>query len=328
MSNRLTDLVWDFGVLVTELLVLLVVVTALLGFAARRMGVARLQDWLGGGRIRGALKGTLLGLLTPFCTYTAIPVFAGMISARVRTATVASFLLGSPLTDPVIIVVLVPLFGWKVAAIYTVTTSVSVFLIAVAADAANLERHLRPLRSRTLVKPAPGPQPATDTLECRGTECATRPDPFTNPDPWGGWRSEGRTALRYALGQGRALVLPMIVAAAVAVALLGFTPQELIARWAGPDNPLAVPAAALLGAPFYVSTAAFLPIAATLHSNGMGLGAVIALTVSAAGVNLPELALLSRMITPRLLAGYTLAILAVATTTGYLITAALGYLAP
>jgi uncharacterized membrane protein YraQ (UPF0718 family) len=319
MSHRLTDLAGEFGVLVTELLVLLVVVTALLGLTARRMGVARLQDWLGGGRIRGALKGTLLGLLTPFCTYTAIPVFAGMISARVRTATLASFLLGSPLTDPVIIVALVPLFGWKVAAVYTVTTSVCVFLIAIAADAAHLERHLRPPRSRTLVRTEVRPQHAIDAREYCDTDCAIRPDPFTNPDAWGGLRIEGRTALRYALSQGRALVLPMIAAAAVAVALLGFTPQDLIARWAGPDNPLAIPAAALLGAPFYVSTEAFLPIAATLHSNGMGLGAVIALTVSAAGVNVPELALLSRMMTPRLLASYTLAILTVAIITGYLI---------
>ena len=247
-----------------------------------------------------------------------------MLSARVRTATTASFLLGSPLTDPIIIVLLVPLFGWKVAVVYTVTTSVSVFLIAVAADAAHLERYLRPLRPRTLVTSgvsAPAPQQASDTGECHATDCATRPDPFTDSEPWGGWRFEGRNALRYALGQAHALVLPMIAAAAIAAALLGFIPQELIARWAGPDNPLAIPAAAVLGTPFYVSTEAFLPIAATLHVNGIGLGAVIALTVSAAGVNVPELALLARMMKARLLAGYTLAILAVATVTGYLVAA-------
>jgi uncharacterized protein len=113
----------------------------------------------------------------------------------------------------------------------------------------------------------------------------------------------------------------MVAAAALAAVLLGFIPQELIARWAGPDNPLAIPAAAVLGTPFYVSTEAFLPIAATLHATGMGLGAVIALTVSAAGVNVPELALLARMMKPRLLAGYTLAILAVATVTGYFVAA-------
>jgi uncharacterized protein len=98
-------------------------------------------------------------------------------------------------------------------------------------------------------------------------------------------------------------------------------PQVVIARWAGPDTSLAIPAAAVLGTPFYVSTEAFLPIAATPHANGMGLGAVIALTVSAAGVNVPELALLALMMKARLLAGYTLAILAVATVTGYLVAA-------
>lgn len=319
MGERLTDLAWDFGVLVVELLVLLVVITALLGLAARWLGVARLQQWLGGGRIRGALKGTLLGLLTPFCTYTAIPVLAGMINARIRTATVASFLLGSPLTDPVIVVALIPLFGWKVAVVYTVTTSVSVFLIAIAADAAHLDRYIRPVRSGALAGPARPQEPIGAPEACAGGCSSQNEDPFTNTAPWGGWRIEGGSAVGYALGQGRALALPMIVAAAVAAALLGLVPQDLVARWAGSGNPVAIPAAAVLGAPFYVSTEAFLPIAVGLHTNGVGLGAVIALTVSAAGVNIPELGLLSRMMAFRLLLGYTFAIVAVATITGYLI---------
>lgn len=319
MSDHLAPLAWEFSVLVVELLVLLVVITALLGLVARRMGVARLQRWLGGGRVRGALKGTLLGLLTPFCTYSAIPVLVGMINARIRTSTVASFLLGSPLTDPVIVVALIPLFGWQVALVYTVTTSACVFLIAIAADATHLERHLRPVRSRAVAASAGPMEPIEAPSSCESACASRNADPFTAIAPWEGWRTEGRAALRYALSLCRALALPMIVAAAVAAALLGFVPQELIVRWAGPDNPFAIPAAAILGTPFYVSTGAFLPIAWGLHDNGMGLGAVIALTVSAAGMNVPELGILSRMMAPRLLLGYTLAIITVATLTGYLI---------
>lgn len=80
-----------------------------------------------------------------------------------------------------------------------------------------------------------------------------------------------------------------------------------------------MPAAAALGAPFYVSTEAFLPIAAGLHNSGMELGAVFALVISAAGVNLPELALLSRTMRPRLLAAYTAAVASSALAAGYLI---------
>ena len=79
----------------------------------------------------------------------------------------------------------------------------------------------------------------------------------------------------------------------------------------------------VLGAPFYVSTESFLPVAAALHTSGMGLGAVFALVISAAGVNLPELALLARLMRPSLLAAYVTAVVGMAITAGYLIPAIL-----
>lgn len=90
-------------------------------------------------------------------------------------------------------------------------------------------------------------------------------------------------------------------------------------QFAGSDNPLAVPTAAVLGAPFYVSTEAFLPIASALHAGGMSIGAVFALVISAAGINLPELALLSRLMRPRLLTAYITAVVSLAIAAGYLI---------
>lgn len=111
----------------------------------------------------------------------------------------------------------------------------------------------------------------------------------------------------------------MLLAVGVAALIAGVVPDQLLARLAGPDDPLAVPAAALLGAPFYVSTEAFLPVAAALYANGMALGATFALVVSAAGVNVPELALLGRFMRPALLAAYTATVVGVAIVAGYLV---------
>ena len=129
----------------------------------------------------------------------------------------------------------------------------------------------------------------------------------------------GPRGFAYSLDLTRGLAVPIVLAVAVAAAIIGVVPEQLIARLAGPDNPAAVPTAALLGAPFYVSTEAFLPIAAALHERGMTLGATFALVISAAGVNLPELGLLSRIMTPALLTAYAVAVIAVAITAGYLI---------
>lgn len=314
MSERIAEAALNFAVLLAELAVLMLAVAVLLAFAARRLGVARLRGWLGGGMLRGALKGVLLGFVTPFCTYSAIPVVAGMISARIQTATIAAFLLASPLLDPLVVVVLLALFGWQATLAYAAVTLVAVLLAALAADAARLERHLQPAR----VLAGPTAPPATDlTPNCAPDGAGL--DPFSDESPWRGWRAEARPSLRYALDLVRGLAVPMVIAVGIAAAIVGFVPQDLVARWSGPDNPLAVPVAALLGVPFYVSTAAFLPIASALHASGMALGAVFALVISAAGVNIPELALLSRLLSPRLLAAYILSIVAVAVVVGYLV---------
>lgn len=312
MGEQVADAVLQFAVMLSELMVLMLTVSALLAVGARRIGVARLRGWLGGGRLRGALKGIVLGFVTPFCTYSAIPVLVGMINAHIQTATIVGFLLSSPLLDPLVVVVLLALFGWQATLAYIVVTFAAVLVAALTADAVHLERRLEPASTggtaATTGDPAPDCAPGRETS-----------DPFSDETPWRGWRAEVRPAVRYALTLVRGLAVPMVIAVAIAIAIIGYVPQDLVGRWAGPDNPLAVPVAALLGVPFYVSTAAFLPIASALHTGGMALGAVFALVISAAGVNIPELGLLSRLLSPRLLASYTLAIVGVAVAVGYLV---------
>jgi uncharacterized protein len=302
----------DFGTLFVELLVLLYTVSAGLALAARRLGLVRLQRWLGGGRWAGAVKGAGVGFVLPFCTYSAIPVFVAMVEARARAATLAGFLLAAPLLDPVVLAVLVLLFGWSATLAYAAVTAVTVLVLALVADRLQLDRLLR----------APTPAragAATATPTAAAHPSCRRPDPFGDVAAWRGAGPELRAACSYALGLVRSLLVPMLVAVAGAAAIVGLVPDEFVARIAGPSNPLAVPAAALLGAPFYVSTEAFLPIASALHVSGMGIGAVFALVVSAAGVNLPELTLLSRFLRPRLLVTYTAAVVGVAVAAGYLV---------
>jgi uncharacterized protein len=301
-----------FGGLFLELLVLMFAVSAVLALAVRCAGLGRIQRWLGGSRVAGALKGMGIGFVIPFCTYSAIPAFVGMVDARVRTATLAGFLLAAPVLDPLVLAVLLLLFGWQATLAYALVTAVAMFLLALLADALRVERRLRPAGRRIGAAVGAAP-PAGMADDCRTV------DPFSDDQAWRGLAAETRDAARYAAGLVRGLVLPMALAVAVAAAIVGFVPDQLLARLAGPDNPLAVPTAAVLGGPFYVSTEAFLPVASALHASGMGLGAVFALVLSAAGVNLPELALLSRLMRPGLLAAYATAVVGAAITAGYLV---------
>jgi uncharacterized protein len=311
VSDVLAGTAVEFAVLLIELLVLLFAVSGALALAARRSGVARLQRWLGGGRVTGSLKGMGVGFVVPFCTYSAIPAVVAMIDARVRTATMAGFLLSAPLLDPLVLAVLVLLFGWEVTLAYTVIAAGVVFVLALGADALRAERMLRPVFRTAGAAVGAAGRPAPEG------PCV--PDPFGSEQPWRGLRPEVRAAAAYAGQVLRGLAAPMVLAVAAAAAIVGFVPEQWLVGVAGPGNPLAVPAAAVLGAPFYVSAEAFLPVASALHAGGMAIGATFALVISAAGVNLPELALLSRLMRPPLLAAYTAAVVGAAVVTGYLI---------
>ncbi|HVM13255.1 MAG TPA: permease [Egibacteraceae bacterium] len=316
MSGGWGAFAWEFGVLLVELVVLLFVVSAALTLAARRAGVARLQRWLGGSRMTGTLKGMGVGFFVPFCTYSAIPAFVGMVEARVRTATLAGFLLAAPVLDPLVLAMLMLLFGWQLTLAYTVVTAGAVFALALAADALAAERLLRPTRLRAAT--AVGGE-ALHAAAPDGADAACSSDPFGDQQPWRGLRAEGYLATTYAAGLVRRLAVPMVLAVAVAAGIVGFVPEELLSRLAGPHNALAVPVAAVLGVPFYVSAEAFLPIASALNASGMGIGATFALVISAAGVNVPELALLSRLLRAPLLAAYAAAVAGVAVAAGYLV---------
>lgn len=311
MSVDAAALVGQFGVLLIELLVLLFLVSGALALLARRAGTARLQRWMGGSRLAGSAKGMAAGFVVPFCTYSAIPVVVAMFDARVRTATVAGFLLAAPVLDPLMLAVLWLLFGWQATLAYAAVTAGAVFLMALATDALRAERLLHPMRRH-----------AGATLVTTGgvaPDVGCTADPFGDEQPWQGWRPEARAAAGYAAGLLRRLAVPMVVAVAVAAAIVGFVPHQWLVRTVGPGTPFAVPAAAVLGAPFYVSTEAFLPVASALHTSGMALGATFALVISAAGVNIPELILLSRLMRPVLLAAYTTAVVSTAIAAGYLI---------
>lgn len=311
MSIDSAALVGQFGVLLVELFALLFVTSGGLALVARRVGVARLQRWMGGSRLAGSLKGMAAGFVVPFCTYSAIPAVVAMVDARVRTATVAGFLLAAPVLDPLVLGVLWLLFGWQATLAYALVTAGAVFLMALATDALRAERLLRPVRRHADV-------PVAATGRVAPDEGCTA-DPFGDEQPWHGLRSEARAAAGYAGGLLRRLAVPMVVAVAVAAAIVGFVPEQWLVRAAGPGNPFAVPAAAVLGAPFYVATEAFLPVASALHTSGMALGATFALVISAAGVNIPELLVLSRLMRPVLLAAYTTAVVSTAIAAGYVI---------
>jgi uncharacterized membrane protein YraQ (UPF0718 family) len=110
----------------------------------------------------------------------------------------------------------------------------------------------------------------------------------------------------------------LLIGAGIGAFIHGFVPTDLISRFAGPNNPFAIPVAAAIGVPIYIRAETMIPIGLALIEKGMSVGAVLALVIGGAGASIPELTLLSAIFEKKLLAAFVLTIFAIAVAAGYL----------
>lgn len=245
-----SELLAPLAALYAGMLALFAVLTAATTLLVRRLGEDRLRRWMGGTAVTAPLKGLVVGAVTPFCSWSSVPVLLGLLRARVRVSAVAAFYLASPVLDPVLVVVLAVLFGVPVAAACTAILAAASLAGAVLAERRRLDRHVL---ERVAQRAAPA-----------GCDVPAGAEP-----PWAGWRPEARGVVRAAAAQLRALLMPLAFASAVAVAVAGAVPRELVVDLAGPGRPLAVPTAAALGVPLYLPTEALAPLGWGLGSLGL-----------------------------------------------------------
>lgn len=109
----------------------------------------------------------------------------------------------------------------------------------------------------------------------------------------------------------------MVIAMAIGALVHGFIPAEFFAEVAGPDNPVAVPTAAVIGIPLYIRVTALLPLVASFMAKGVSIGAIIALVIGSGGASLPELILLKKLFSWPLLAAFLMVIFMMAIIGGY-----------
>ena len=301
------------ALLIAEMVALLLAVTFAVTLLQRRLGDATVRRWMGGPPRRAALKGIAVGFVTPFCTYSAIPVLIGMRQAGVRPAGYAAFIFAAPVVDPVMIGVLAIIIGPAGAAVYLATAFAAAFLLALIVDAVDMAPHLKPVPALVgsatpapLAHPEPGPPSPPSS-------CAAAAEA-----PWTEWQTEVKAAWRRAvtLLRGMAWLIAIGVGVGLAIGLL--VPTDALAGIAGAHNPLAVPAAAAAGIPLYFGTELFIPIGDALHAKGAGTGAIVALVIAGAGANIPEFALLTKVARGRVVAAFFAYVFVVATAAGLL----------
>lgn len=240
----------------------------------------------------GNLAAAGLGAVTPFCSCSTVPVLAGLLQAGAPLGLAFSFLLASPLVNWIAAALLVGVFGLEVTALYVVVTLVAAVVGGLVIGRLGLDGDVKDVGIGT----GDGAV-ATDGGTVDGHAGA----------PVAGRRTHRQrvTAAAHEAWTFFVDTLPYLVLGITIGALIhGVVPRSVLDTVLGSGNPLAIPFAAVIGAPIYVSLSGMLPIAASLSAQGIDIGVVLAFVIGGAGVSIPNLVLLNKLFERRLLAVY------------------------
>jgi len=299
----------------------------------------------------GNVAAAAFGAVTPFCSCSTVPALAGLLQAGAPLGLAFSFLLASPLVNEIAVVLLLGLFGAEVTVLYVLATFTAAVLGGIVVGRLGLDDEVKDLSTFGADRTVDSDGGATgcgtgDRIDGGTASCGTgggtadcRTDGGTARRRTDGGTAEGCSSRASDVGRthrdrvGTAaheawsflvdtfpyLLLGMTVGALVH----GVVPVGVVRTVLGPDNPVAVPLAALAGAPVYISMSGMLPIAASLSERGIAIGTVLAFVVGGAGVSVPNLVLLNRLFERRLLLVYAGTVVVIGTTVGVLFNAVL-----
>jgi len=228
----------------------------------------------------GNVLAAILGVPTPFCSCSAVPLFIGFVSAGVPLGVTLSFLVASPMVNEVALVLLFGLFGWKVAAIYAGTGLAIAIFAGFVIGKLKLEGWVEEWVYQTS---------AGSGMD--GEERLT----------WSDRIGAGLQSVRDIVGR----VWPYVLAGiAIGAGIHGYVPVNAMAQFMGKGAWWAVPAAVLVGVPMYSNAAGIIPIVQALMEKGAALGTVLAFMMAVIGLSLPEAIILRKVLKPKLIAVY------------------------
>jgi uncharacterized protein len=266
-----------------KVLLLLTGIVFIMGVIHTFVAPERTRAMLSGKRLGiGNVMAASLGVVTPFCSCSAVPLFIGFLSAGVPLGVTFSFLVSAPMVNEVALALLFGLFGWKVAGLYLGLGLTVAIVAGLVIGKLGMERHLEDW-----------------VREMQATQSAD----FEAKKPvWAERIDAGVAHVKDIVGK----VWPYIFAGiALGAAIHGYVPEDFMASIMGRDAPWwSLPAAVLLGVPMYANAAGILPVVEALIGKGAALGTVLAFMMSVIALSLPEMIILRKVLKVPLIATF------------------------
>jgi uncharacterized membrane protein YraQ (UPF0718 family) len=224
----------------------------------------------------GNFLAACLGIVTPFCSCSAVPMFIGFVESGLPLGVTFSFLISSPTVNEVALVMLWGLFGWKIAFIYTATGVILAFFGGIIIGKLKLEHLVEDYVYRIKM----------------GESQAVVPT----------WKERLGYARDYTKDILRRVWLFVLIGIGLGAWIHGYVPMDFVLKYAGPGNPFAVIVAVLIGIPLYSNAAGTIPIIQALVEKGLPMGTALAFMMSIVAISTPEMIILRKVIKPKLIA--------------------------
>jgi uncharacterized membrane protein YraQ (UPF0718 family) len=237
--------------------------------------VEKAREYIAGkNRLLGHVLAAFFGVLTPFCSCSAIPLFLGFLQARIPLGVTFSYLISAPMSDAVVIALLLSLFGWKIALLYVGFGLFVAIVAGLIIGYMNLEKEIL-----IEIKPV-------------GTEYEEQKIPF---------KTRAFEAWEFTRDLFKKIYIYIIIGVGIGAFIHGYVPQDFITKYAGGDAWYAVPIAVLMGIPMYASAAGILPLVEALTAKGMLMGTAISFMMAVVALSLPEAMILKRVLSMKLI---------------------------
>ncbi|ORI01755.1 hypothetical protein B5723_11360 [Mammaliicoccus sciuri] len=290
MLDSIIEFIKTFLMLFFELLVLFIIVSFIVSLIQQVVSEEKIKRLLSKpNQAINYILGMVFGAITPFCSCSTIPILAGLLNSKVPFGPAMSFLIASPLMNPLMLFMLWALLGWKVAVVYFVVLAIFSILTGLVFSKMNLA------------------------------------DSYKGVNVKGDGFFANKTGSRFkqALNDAWAFLYPMLpylfIGVFIGAFIYGFVPETFITKYASGDGVISVFIASIIGIPMYIRPETMLPIAEALVSKGMSLGTVVALIIGGAGASIPEVVLLSKLFKKKFVVSFVIAILVVAIVTGLMV---------
>lgn len=277
-----------------KIVILLAVIIFVVSFIRSYFPAEKTKKFLSKSKfpILNNLLAALIGIVTPFCSCSAVPLFIGFVEAGVPLGVTFSFLISAPMVNEIALVLLWGLFGWKIALIYIISG------VTIATVAGWI---LGKLKLEKLVE--------SFVYKVKSIQADEKKITVKNRIDY---------AKKYAVNIVKSVWVYILIGVGLGALMHGYAPSDLLVKYAGPNNFFAVPLATLAGIPLYSNAAGTIPVVSVLIDKGMAIGTALAFMMAVTALSLPEFIILKKVLKIKLIIIYASIVGLGIVLTGYL----------